>query len=219
MEGCREWGLKSLYCQHLDDLIGYEGDYRFMKALELEEGRDPARDVARIYYGVSGRGIAGMGINPRGTESESDGDDAHGDSGGNGGESGEDSDSDSHHQRSEDRRRQGREAFRQIGRLVRLEALCLDCDEYDDPECQYNLTLERGWLGELAGLKELKRLRMGADFWSRMGQTEVEFMHAQWPKLEMITFQTHLEQFLTSPHWQWLQERRPNLRYTSGSVQ
>jgi hypothetical protein len=62
--------------------------------------------------------------NPGGTESESGGDDAHDDGGGDDGESGKGSGSgDSHHQRSEDRMRQGREAYGQIGRLVKLEAL------------------------------------------------------------------------------------------------
>ncbi|KAK3823077.1 MAG: hypothetical protein J3Q66DRAFT_424655 [Benniella sp.] len=260
MEGCREWGLKSLYCEHLNDLVGYEGDHRFMKTLVMDHFRtleevelvncqsvhrddfvslfSMCRNLKKVeiqpsmwsestmeFRDVASREwvchdlkelhpILSGSRNPGGTEFESDGDDVH-DDGGDGGESGEDRGSDSRHQQSEDWMRQGREAYRQIGRLLKLEALCLDCDEYDDPECQYNLTLERGWLGELAGLKELKHLHMRADFWSRMGQAEVEFMHAQWPKLEMITFQTYLEKVLTSPHWQWLQERRPYLRFES----
>jgi hypothetical protein len=29
---------------------------------------------------------------------------------------------------------------------------------------------------------------MGTDFWSRMGQAEVEFMDANWPRLKSVSF-------------------------------
>ncbi|KAF9362847.1 hypothetical protein BGX34_005387 [Mortierella sp. NVP85] len=113
-------------------------------------------------------------------------------------------------------RRIAKDAYGQIGRLSRLEELCIGYDECEEPEgnYEYDLTLEHGWLGELAGLKELKHFHMAVDFWTRMGQPEVEFMDAQWPKLDTITFQNSLLKILVmEPHWQWLQEKRPYLQY------
>ena len=120
-------------------------------------------------------------------------------------------------------RRKGKEAYEQIGRMTKLEELYLGSRKshrwfstsMKDPE--YDLTLEYGWLGELAELKELKHLHMLTNFWSGMGQAEVEFMDAQWPKLEMITFNfieyEDIGLDLSERHWQWLKERRPHLRY------
>ncbi|KAK3823079.1 MAG: hypothetical protein J3Q66DRAFT_330799 [Benniella sp.] len=123
--------------------------------------------------------------------------------------------------------RKAKEAYGQIGRMTKLEGLHLGSSErrqwlsamMNGPE--YDLTLEHGWLGELAGLKELKHFGMTTNLWSRMGQVEVEFMDAQWPKLEMITFNifdpesnsAEFEFIIKERHWQWLQERRPHLRY------
>jgi hypothetical protein len=48
---------------------------------------------------------------------------------------------------------------------------------------EHDLTLERGWLGELAGrTRETEGIEALWQCLSRMGQTEVEFMDAQWPK-------------------------------------
>ncbi|KAF9362844.1 hypothetical protein BGX34_005384 [Mortierella sp. NVP85] len=111
-----------------------------------------------------------------------------------------------------------KQGYGQIGRLSKLETLCLGCDTRKDPDTpkkdyEYDLTLEYGWLGELAGLKELRHLQMVTDFWSRMGQAEVEFMDANWPKLEKITFGYYLFGDSREPHWDWLQEKRPHLLY------
>jgi len=284
MEGCREWGLRSFFCEDLDDLSEYEyGEgHRYMQTLVMEhfrtlesvelgscrsvhrddlvslfstcrnlktvkiapgsrintamEFRDVVsrewvcHDLKELHLVLAGSrsDYVASRYDSNETESESDSDDGLDDdglvddclddSGGDGDDGSEDSES--CRQRSEDRMRQGREAYRQIGRLVKLETLYLDCHEHDDPygldlDYEYDLTLERGWLRELAGLKELKHLHMGADFWSRMGQAEVEFMHAQWPRLEMITFRDRLERIIFKPHWEWLQRRRPRLELES----
>ncbi|KAF9362846.1 hypothetical protein BGX34_005386 [Mortierella sp. NVP85] len=121
-------------------------------------------------------------------------------------------------------RAMAKKAYGQIGRLSKLEILCLGCDEREEQETpmedyEYDLTLEHGWLAELAGLRELRHLHMATDFWSRMGQAEVEFMDANWPKLEKITFRCYgsesSEGIMERPHWQWLQERRPHLEHES----
>ncbi|KAF9362843.1 hypothetical protein BGX34_005383 [Mortierella sp. NVP85] len=110
-------------------------------------------------------------------------------------------------------------AYRQIGRLVKLEKLWLGYDpELTTPMDgnPYDLTLERGYLRELAGLKELKHLCISEYFWSRMGRAEVEFMDAQWPKLEKITFRYwNMSDITQRDHWKWLKQRRPSLRYSA----
>ncbi|KAF9362845.1 hypothetical protein BGX34_005385 [Mortierella sp. NVP85] len=112
-----------------------------------------------------------------------------------------------------------KQAYEQIGRLSKLETLCLGCVRRQDPdasvrESEYDLTLERGWLAGLAGLKEMRYFYMATDFWSRMGQAEVEFMDANWPKLEKITFGRYGSRGdFDKPHWDWLQEKRPHLQY------
>ncbi|KAK3806803.1 MAG: hypothetical protein J3Q66DRAFT_358504 [Benniella sp.] len=116
-------------------------------------------------------------------------------------------------------RRWAKEAYTQIGSLSKLEILSLDCDDRMDAASpmdnyDYDLTLDHGWLRELAGLKELRHFHMATNFYSKMGQAEVEFIHAQWLKLERITFSCgNLEAIIGKPHWQWLQERRPRLVY------
>ncbi|KAK3823067.1 MAG: hypothetical protein J3Q66DRAFT_366271 [Benniella sp.] len=115
-------------------------------------------------------------------------------------------------------RRKAEEAYTEIGSLSKLESLSVGCEEkdYQEPVLDHkcDLTLEHGWLQQLAGLKELKRIQMTSDFWSEMGQAEVEFMDAQWPKLEMILFNsTNLKAIVGEPHWEWLQKRRPQLTY------
>ncbi|KAF9985829.1 hypothetical protein BGZ75_002500 [Mortierella antarctica] len=67
--------------------------------------------------------------------------------------------------------------FAQIGRLERLEVLALDIDSSWDTRAEesdyaWDLTLSKGYLGELASLKNLKSLSLRADFWSKMGQAE-----------------------------------------------
>ncbi|KAF9964745.1 hypothetical protein BGZ70_006001 [Mortierella alpina] len=110
--------------------------------------------------------------------------------------------------------------YTQIGRLEQLEELALQIDrshETCQSESDYacNLTLYKGWLGEMAGLKNLKRLRIKADFWSAMGQAEVEFILEHWPLLNEIAFGCDLAHIYAAPHWQWLRIKRPQLCFAS----
>lgn len=105
-------------------------------------------------------------------------------------------------------------AYDQIGRLIKLEILCVSGGQGLDSD----LTLSHGWLSKLAQLKKLKHFTMATDLWSRIGQAEVEFMDAQWPRLEKISFGSlpvsmSLGNTTKAPHWQWLQKRRPYLKY------
>ncbi|KAF9347400.1 hypothetical protein BGX34_003171, partial [Mortierella sp. NVP85] len=76
--------------------------------------------------------------------------------------------------------------FSQIGCLVKLEVLRLTC--YEDfsqwskieESCAYDLTLERGWLDELGGLKKLRCFQTDHNYWCFMGQAEVEFIDTNW---------------------------------------
>ncbi|KAG0197314.1 hypothetical protein BGX28_009180 [Mortierella sp. GBA30] len=129
--------------------------------------------------------------------------------------------------------------YAQIGRLVMLEVLSLgvhntennycevpggwgmtDCKAEDVRRFEWDLTLSKGWLQELARLKNLRHLHMRIDFWSRMGQAEVEFMDREWPLLDEIRFGGistgcyPLTSLLKEPHWQWLKKKRPSLRYS-----
>ncbi|CAO3567104.1 unnamed protein product [Mortierella alpina] len=106
--------------------------------------------------------------------------------------------------------------YQQIGRLEKLEVLALDIDKSFDTKAEANdyawdLTLSKGWLREMAGLKNLKRLELKANFWSLMGQTEVEFMHEQWPLLREISLPYNDTYIHALPHWQWLLRMRPQL--------
>ncbi|KAF9960101.1 hypothetical protein BGZ72_007935 [Mortierella alpina] len=115
----------------------------------------------------------------------------------------------------------GERFFRQIGQLEKLEELALDIDRSDETmseesDCAWDLTLSKGWLGELANLKNLQKLRLNADFWSKMGQAEVEFMHEHWPLLNEISLQglqREVSQQHTLAHWQWLFDKRPRLLF------
>ncbi|KAF9947046.1 hypothetical protein BGZ72_010910 [Mortierella alpina] len=83
--------------------------------------------------------------------------------------------------------------YQQIGRLGKLEVLEIDIDRTPRTKAKehdyvWDLTLSKGYLNEMVGLKNLKSLRLRADFWSEMGQAEVEFMHEHWPLLNEIIF-------------------------------
>ncbi|KAI7831366.1 hypothetical protein BC939DRAFT_498818 [Gamsiella multidivaricata] len=80
--------------------------------------------------------------------------------------------------------RVGKKLYEQIGRLSLLEGLSLDCNYF--ARVEWNLTLSKGWLMELAGLKKLHHLSIGIQYWYRMGQAEVEFMDAHWPMLRTV---------------------------------
>ncbi|KAG0198055.1 hypothetical protein BGX28_008474 [Mortierella sp. GBA30] len=112
--------------------------------------------------------------------------------------------------------------YGQIGQLEKLEVLALEADVSEETlakECEFDwdLTLSKGWLAELSGLKNLRHLQMRSNFWGKMGQAEVEFMHAQWPLLSEVSFSTWsttIPSLIEQPHWQWLKQQRPHLRYS-----
>ncbi|KAF9190227.1 hypothetical protein BGZ50_000334 [Haplosporangium sp. Z 11] len=110
-------------------------------------------------------------------------------------------------------------AYGQIGRMLELETLILAVDHSDyrtnDPDSYYaDLTLVKGWLGELTRLKRLRCFGVRDYFWSEIGQAEVEFMHEEWPKLDTIAFGVSPSLVADLPHWKWLKQKRPLLRYT-----
>ncbi|KAF9347088.1 hypothetical protein BGX26_001401, partial [Mortierella sp. AD094] len=77
-------------------------------------------------------------------------------------------------QESEEMSRTAKDVYAQIGRLSKLEGLAIGCDtdgawEGIDEAFEQDLTLENGWLKELAGFKELKHFQIMTDFWSFNG--------------------------------------------------
>ncbi|KAF9966173.1 hypothetical protein BGZ70_003089 [Mortierella alpina] len=107
--------------------------------------------------------------------------------------------------------------YTQIGRLAKLETLVLNIDKSEDTKAlpgayAWDLTLSRGWLRELEGLKSLKVLRLQADLWSKMGQAEVEFIHEHWPVLREIRLCGNGSQPRLQASWRWLLDKRPQLR-------
>ncbi|KAI8351909.1 hypothetical protein B0O80DRAFT_454980 [Mortierella sp. GBAus27b] len=109
-----------------------------------------------------------------------------------------------------------KKAFGQISRLSKLEILCLGTDNDPPLEQGYkDLSLDHGGLSELAGLKRLRHFGMTEKLWLGIGQAEVEFMDSQWPHLEQISFgHDGISGIASEPHWQWLQTRRPYLKYS-----
>ncbi|KAF8975345.1 hypothetical protein BGZ46_009195 [Entomortierella lignicola] len=118
----------------------------------------------------------------------------------------------------------GKKVYAQIGRLVNLETLGIGHDvsveAEDEPACDCDLTLKHGYLGQLRRLRKLRHLYMVTDFWTYMGQAEVEFMYKYWPLLKKITFgeANSTADLKNKPHWQWLQKKRPNLQYACGEI-
>ncbi|KAF9951597.1 hypothetical protein BGZ70_000923 [Mortierella alpina] len=111
-------------------------------------------------------------------------------------------------------------AYQQIGRLEKLEVLAIDTARglgtmAKAKDYLWDLTLSKGWLGEMAGLKNLRRLELRADFLSMMGQAEVEFMYDYWPELREISFPCKIEHIHAEPHWQWLLYNLPQLTLSS----
>ncbi|KAF9966174.1 hypothetical protein BGZ70_003090 [Mortierella alpina] len=107
--------------------------------------------------------------------------------------------------------------YTQIGRLARLEVLVLSIGkgtytQANQGDYAWDLTLSKGWLGEMAGLKSLKTLILRGDFWSRMGQAEVEFIHEHWPVLREISLSGNALQLSPQSPWRWLLNKRPQLR-------
>ncbi|KAK3823046.1 MAG: hypothetical protein J3Q66DRAFT_424610 [Benniella sp.] len=113
--------------------------------------------------------------------------------------------------------------FAQVGCLSKLEELTLGCKRSSTGKAEQlfanDLTLKDGWLAELAGLKKLWHLRMYTDYWSSMGQEEVEFMDTNWPKLEKISFGWYDfdEEVLEEDHWKWLKKKRPPIDFYNSS--
>ncbi|KAK3805026.1 MAG: hypothetical protein J3Q66DRAFT_423551 [Benniella sp.] len=113
---------------------------------------------------------------------------------------------------------QGKEVYAQIGGLVKLEQLSLGYLT-SDPVMK-DLTLEDGWLAELAGLKKLRHFCILTNLWVWMGQAEVEFMVNNWPNLEKISLRMDDEMYgfdldvFSKPHWRWLKEKRPHIVLT-----
>ncbi|KAF9343575.1 hypothetical protein BGX34_006604, partial [Mortierella sp. NVP85] len=111
----------------------------------------------------------------------------------------------------------GKKVFAQIGALVKLEELSLG---YFGSERVINdLTLEDGWLAELARLKKMRHFRFLTDYRTSVGQAEVEFMVSNWPKLEKITLDITDHRFMFGdvfgePPWRWLKEKRPHIVLT-----
>ncbi|KAF9430482.1 hypothetical protein BGZ76_000819 [Entomortierella beljakovae] len=117
-----------------------------------------------------------------------------------------------------------KKVYAQIGRLTKLETLKLACDkswgaEAVEKDYEYDFTLRRGHLAELAGLVELRHLHMATDFWYMMDQDDVEFIHANWPRLEKITFRSEgyypPQEPFEEGQWQWLKKQRPDISMTS----
>ncbi|KAF9947045.1 hypothetical protein BGZ72_010909 [Mortierella alpina] len=113
--------------------------------------------------------------------------------------------------------------YQQIGQLGKLEILEIDIDSSSRTRAKehdyvWDLTLSKGHLSEMAGLKNLKSLRFRTDFWSAMGQAEVEFMHEQWPLLNEIIFDCNISVLQSKRHWQWLRDKRPRLRFGSNLI-
>jgi hypothetical protein len=240
VKGCREWGLKSFYCEDLNDQYGQRilatlsrNHSKTLEEVELANCQDvKSEDVAELFscrnlksvkIWRGRKGCAGMEIQDvrfgchdlkelQLTITQPNVDPEHGDLG-----SDEDEDYEGFCGRLErfDEwvRRVSERAYTQIGSLSKLETLSLNRDEWDGRGYDYDLTLEKGWLRQLAGLKELKRFHMATDLWVNMGQAEVEFMDAQWPKLEKIEFSKNLKSQVKKRHWKWLQARRPGLVY------
>ena len=79
--------------------------------------------------------------------------------------------------------------YSQIGRLVKLEDLRLRYHENCNRSAWfvYDLTLKLGWLGELAGLKNLRHFQTDTENWDLMGRAEVEFIDTNWLKLRSIS--------------------------------
>ncbi|KAF9945336.1 hypothetical protein BGZ70_003887 [Mortierella alpina] len=114
--------------------------------------------------------------------------------------------------------------YQQIGRLEKLEQLTLDINRRRDPQLYHwgdedCLELGVDMLGELAGLKNLRSLRMSSCFCSEMGRPEVEFMHEHWPQLtEILILGRKLSNWRTKKHWRWLLSKKPHLSFSTVGV-
>ncbi|GJJ74949.1 hypothetical protein EMPS_07307 [Entomortierella parvispora] len=115
--------------------------------------------------------------------------------------------------------------YKAIGRLEELEELTLG---YGTPGIRTNISLTdlmltagkvEGCLGYLTRWRKLKHLRLMHDFWSRMGEPEMEFIAEHWPQLKEITFRTNNTEWLRTYMkdmycWRKLKRLLPDLEYT-----
>ncbi|KAF9946041.1 hypothetical protein BGZ72_000744 [Mortierella alpina] len=115
-----------------------------------------------------------------------------------------------------------KQVYTRIGRLVALQTLALGVSQRSRANkhtvyaANWDLTLAKGYLADLAGLKNLRQLHLRTNYWVMMGQVEVEFMDARWPFLDHIGFgavKGTVCELRKQPHWQWLQQKRPQLRF------
>ncbi|KAF9945953.1 hypothetical protein BGZ72_000829 [Mortierella alpina] len=106
-----------------------------------------------------------------------------------------------------------RRIYEQVGALTELEVLALESDRPRD------VTVDKGYLTELRGLKKLRRLELRDTMaWCCLiRQLEVEFIHECWPALEVVAFELESKNMfrtvVAAPHWKWLQQKRPLLRF------
>ncbi|KAF9960349.1 hypothetical protein BGZ70_008633 [Mortierella alpina] len=103
--------------------------------------------------------------------------------------------------------------YAKVGSLTELEVLAVESDRPRD------MTLDKGYLLELGGLKKLRRFEI-RDVMATcclIRQPEVEFIHYSWPALEVVAFETESKNLfralVEAPHWKWLQQKRPLLRF------
>ncbi|KAF9573810.1 hypothetical protein EC968_007881 [Mortierella alpina] len=103
--------------------------------------------------------------------------------------------------------------YHKVGRLTELEILAIESDRPRD------MTLDKGYLSELAELKKLRRfeLRDIMAWCCLIRQPEVEFIYESWPALEVVAFEVDSKNLfralVEAPHWKWLQQKRPHLRF------
>ncbi|KAF9946789.1 hypothetical protein BGZ72_011141 [Mortierella alpina] len=109
--------------------------------------------------------------------------------------------------------------YQQIGRLEKLERLTLDIHRrkstmVDEWGYYLKYTLSMDSLGEMANLTNLESLRLAAELCVEMCQTEIEFIHEDWPLLREITIMGSMgSRFYATQHWHWLFKKRPHLRF------
>ncbi|KAF9962288.1 hypothetical protein BGZ70_008079, partial [Mortierella alpina] len=117
--------------------------------------------------------------------------------------------------------------YQQLGRLEKLEHLTLDVhrrrtvvldmwgDDIGDEYFDYTHELRKRSLDAMAGLKNLKSLRLGAELCLDMREDEIERFDKHWPLLSEITVMgSKALKLPTKKRWQWLFNKRPNLRFT-----
>ncbi|GJJ74950.1 hypothetical protein EMPS_07308 [Entomortierella parvispora] len=112
-----------------------------------------------------------------------------------------------------------------IGQLEALEDLTLGygASSFTSfmrlPDLLLTFQNTEGCLWYLTRWKKLRRLRLMNDFWSRMGEAEIDFISEHWPQLVDLTFRTDdidwMRKFLNTMHcWRMLKRQLPNLAFS-----